>query len=507
MSDALRFLDQARLAAQKPSFRMLRKDNPEIVVAILRTAFPDTDAAVDADTLHSRVDAILDELTAAGERVPRRSEERIAGRDLCQQLVADQLLGRSPNSNNYTLAPGAVEALEIVDRLGSQRALANSSRLTAILKAARDLSAMTTVDRESRLRQMQQEIERMALELDALNREYERIRAGGDIESVPFQTLIDAYEHLTDLVKRLPTDLARVRESVDSEHRRIIRELREDERSTGQSVIDHLELSDALLDTPEGRAFRGVRDLLGDRTKLSELKNDLSTILSHAVFEELLPPSEHDNLYGTPRRLRDGLAMVQDKRNRTMETLSGYIVSRGLIEERELAKVLNDIGKELNVWLESANSRTVVPFDLMPDRIEFKYLHERFDVTLNEPAPPPAADTSGEMPVPPTLAEIVALGGPRPETLYHVLDGIEVLQDQRTSLGEVFNTLDPEFRRPVELFGLWQAAATGGVIFGSGVTEPFYTVRPDGTTCAIHAEKIILTPDHIAAIRALEDTP
>lgn len=236
---------------------MLRKDNPEIIVAILRTAFPDTDAAVDADTLPSRVDAILDELTAAGERVPQRSDERIAGRDLCQQLVADQLLGRSPNSNNYTLAPGAVEALEIVDRLGSQRALANSSRLTAILKSARDLSAMTTVDHDSRLRQMQQEVDRMVLELDALNREYERILGGGDIESVSFQTLIDAYEHLTDLVKRLPTDLARVRESVDSEHRRIIRELREDERSTGQSVIDHLELSDALLDTPKAGPFAG----------------------------------------------------------------------------------------------------------------------------------------------------------------------------------------------------------------------------------------------------------
>lgn len=72
---------------QKPTFDLFRKRNPELTSAILEPAFPDSDAVVDADVLHSRVDALLDELVAAGERVPQRRDGdddfRITGREMC----------------------------------------------------------------------------------------------------------------------------------------------------------------------------------------------------------------------------------------------------------------------------------------------------------------------------------------------------------------------------------------------------------------------------------------
>jgi Protein of unknown function (DUF3375) len=238
VSDVVRRLRAAREVMQKPTFDLFRKRNPEVTAAILESAFPDSDAVVDADVLHSRVDALLDELVAAGERVPQRRDGdddlRITGREMCRELIADQLLGRPADTDGYLMTPAAVQAQEIIGRLRVDRPLANSSRLNAILQAARDLSRLATVDRASRLAQLDSDIVAARARVDELVAERDRIAGGGEIEVADYGALIESYAHLDDLVRRLPTDLARVRESIDIEHRRTIAELRADERSTGQ---------------------------------------------------------------------------------------------------------------------------------------------------------------------------------------------------------------------------------------------------------------------------------
>ena len=507
MSDVVRRLRAAREVMQKPTFGLFRKRNPEVTAAILESAFPDTDAVVDADVLHSRVDALLDELVAAGERVPQRrdgeDDYRITGRELCRELVGDQLLGRPADTDGYLLTPAAVHAQEIIGRLRIDRPLANSSRLNAILQAARDLSRLATVDRAGRLAQLDSDIVAARAHLDELVAERDRIAGGGEIDAADYGALIESYSHLDDLVRRLPTDLARVRESIDVEHRRTIAELRADERSTGQAVIDHLDKTGTLLlDTAEGQAFQGVRELLADPTRLASLRIDLDTILSHAVFQEALRSDEQDALAHTPGRLRMNMGLVQEKLDRAMSTLSGYIVSRGLVSERELGRVLNELGTALAVILERT-PRAVIDLDVLPEGIELTYLRERFDLSIAEPDPQDLADTWAEQPDPPSLAELVALGGPRPETVRHVVD--ELAHRPGASLGEVFNDLPVEFRRPVELWGLWQAAASSGFNFGGcETTEEFHVVRPDGDSATFIADRILLTPAQIWYLQARE---
>ncbi|WP_370071169.1 DUF3375 family protein [Mycobacterium sp. MAA66] len=507
MSDVVRRVRATREVMQKPIFSLFRKRNPEVVMAVLESAFPDSDVVVDADVIHSRVDALLDELVAAGERVPLRrdgdGDYRIIGRDLCRELIGDQLLGRPADTDGYLLTPAAVQAQEIIGRLRIDRPLANSSRLNAILQAARDLSRLATVDRASRLAQLDSDIVAARARVDELTAERDRIAGGGEIEVADYGALIESYTHLDDLVRRLPTDLARVRESIDAEHRRTIADLRADERSTGQAVIDHLDKTGSLLlDTPEGQAFQGVRELLADPTRLASLRVDLDTILAHAVFQEALRSDEQDALAHTPGRLRMNMGLVQEKLDRAMSTLSGYIVARGLVSERELGRVLNDLGSAVAVVLERM-PRAVIDLDVLPEGIELTYLRERFDLSIADPEPQDLANTWAEQPDPPSLAELVALGGPRPETVRHVVD--ELAHRPGASLGEVFNDLPVEFRRPVELWGLWQAAASSGFDFGScGATEEFHVVRPDGSTASFIADRILLSPAQIWYLQALE---
>ncbi|EON32613.1 hypothetical protein GTC6_11251 [Gordonia terrae C-6] len=473
--------------------KLFRKDSPEVTITVLRAAFSDVEDVVEVELLHSRTDALLSELEGLGESVPRRDRARMSGREFCQRLVSDQLLGLSANSNTYSLAPAAVEALEILERVGSDRALANSSRIEAILRAARDLAALATVDPLQRTKQLDREIERLQREVVRAAAERDRIAAGGQVETAPEQQLIDAYAHLDDLIKRLPADLARVRDSVDGEHRRLTRELRDGDQSTGQSIIDHLATADLLLDTPEGKAFRGVRDLLGDRDTLRELRTNILAAVNHEVLQIGLREDERRDLTATHRRLREGLRTVQERRDRTAETLSGYVITRSLIEERELGRILDQLLGHLSAWLQTATNRTVLPWELIPEGIEIESIPERFDLTFTETPPPPLEDTSQFAPPPPTLEDILALGGPRPETLAAVVDMLRNNRDEQATLGSLFNQLPPRLRRPVELFGLWQAAAGAGADITAAPTEPFHTVRPDGSECTILAAPIVLT--------------
>lgn len=219
--------------------------------------------------------------------------------------------------------------------------------------------------------------------------ERDRIAAGGQVETAPEQLLIDAYAHLDDLIKRLPADLARVRDSVDGEHRRLTRELRDGDQSTGQSIIDQLATADLLLDTPEGKAFRWFRDLLGDRDTLRELRTNILAAVNHEVLQIGLREDERRDLTATHRRLREGLHAVQGCRDRTAETLSEYVITRSLIEERELGRILDQLLGHLSAWLQTATNHTVLPWELILEGIEIESLSERFGLTFTDTPPLP----------------------------------------------------------------------------------------------------------------------
>ncbi|WP_051753653.1 DUF3375 family protein [Streptosporangium amethystogenes] len=493
MSDIAGELKRVMGAFDKPTLKLLDRKWAPFVMAVFKTSFSRDRQSVQCDRMHVQVDTYRDELLSIGDPVPDRS-----GRALCMQWMNDQWLYRSTNDageEEYSLTSHALEALSLVDSLTRDRALLSESRLTTILQTVRRWATEASSVREDRIRRLEDQIVQLTTERD-------RLAEGGDVFAASDDRMLEGYFDLADLIDQLPSDFKRVEESVTEMHRQIISSFREDDRPIGEVLDEYLAKTDRLMSaTAEGRAFEGAFTLLRDDALLLDLKSDLQAILDHP-FTVALTTAEKNYLRGTVGVIRQGIDDVLSQRSRLTTTLREHIVNHDIIKERELEVLLRDINKELATWMQSAGPRAAVPLELMPRTLDITHLRERFYDPGVETPPPPLGDTSHDAPEPPSLEDIRMQGGPLLEQLRLAI--VAAFADGKTdSVGEAFNGLEPELRRPVEILGLLHMATQIDVLEHEQSAELYETIRPDGSLRDFRVPRMTLNEQETAALAAL----
>jgi hypothetical protein len=493
VSDIAGELARVREAFEKPTLRLLDRKWSPLVLAVFKSSFSRDQRSVAAERLHTQVDAYLDELRSVGEQVPN-----LQGRALCLQWMNDQWLFRmigASGQEEYSLTSHALEALDLVQALSRERALISESRLNTILDAVRRWATEANPDRQAR-------IERLDMQIRQLTSERDRLAAGGDVAAATDDRMLDGYANLVDLIGQLPSDFKRVEESVLEMHRQIISDFRGEERPIGQVLDEYLAKTDELTTlTPEGRAFEGAFMLLRDEALLLDLKSDLQTILEHP-FALALTAGEQRDFLGTVAIIRRGIDDVLAQRSRLTTTLRDHIVNHDIVRDRELDATLRQINQQLAIWMETAGARAAVPVPMIPPQIDVEHLRERFWDPANEVPPPPLDDVSDTAPEPPNLDDIRSQGGPSLFRLRRSLLAALEAGDSDT-VGEMFNALPVDLRRPVEILGLLHLLASGNpgqapgageqagegdldsyldeVLATAAAVEVFDAIRPDGT--------------------------
>ena len=513
MTDIANELARVREAFDKPTLRLLDRKWAPFVLAVFKMSFSRDRRSVQADRLHTQVDAYLADLRSIGSEVPGKN-----GRALCVQWMNDQWLYRETGEDDeeqYSLTSHALEALLLVDGLSRDRALISESRLTTIVDTVRHRATQANPDRDERIRRLDQEIaEKVA--------ERERLAAGGVIAAASNEQMHEGYANLIDLITQLPSDFKRVEESVAGMHRQIVNDFRAEERPISEVLDEYLAKTDTLMSsTAEGRAFEGAFVLLRNDALLAELKNDLETILLHPFSHEL-SPADRRSFMGTVSLIRKGIDDVLTQRNGLTTTLREHIVNHDVVKDRELERLLREINKELAVWMRTAGPRSVVTAELMPGTLELEHLRERFYDPGAHTAPPPLEDVSDYAPPPPSLDDMRTQGGPLLEELRDAVVTAFTSGDA-ASVGAAFNGLPTGMRRPVEILGLLQiitqvdgvhtrpgrtdAAADADAERPDAPGESFDTVRPDGSRLTFTVPRITLTDADTAALTALNYGP
>ena len=498
MSEIAGELARVREAFDKPTLRLLDRKWAPFVLAVFTSSFSRDRRSVQADLLHAQVDAFLADLRAVGIGVPPGKN----GRALCAQWMNDQWLYREMGEGgeeHYSLTSHALEALLLVDSLSLGRALISESRLTTIVDTVRQRATQANPDREERIRRLDQEIAEKASERD-------RLADGGEIAPASNEQMLEGYANLVNLIAQLPSDFKRVEESVAGMHRQIVNDFRGEERPISEVLDEYLSKTDALMSsTPEGRAFEGAFALLRNEGLLLELKNDLETILLHPFALELTA-NDRRSFMGTVRLIRKGIDDVLTQRNGLSETLREHIVNHDVVKDRELERLLRDINKELATWMQSAGPRSSVTAELMPGTLDVEHLRERFYDPAAHLPPPALEDVSGAAPEPPSLDDMRKQGGP---LLDELRDAIVTAfaQGDAASVGDAFNHLDANLRRPVEILGMLQIATQIDAVSRAQTLERFDTVRPDGSIRSFEVPRITFTEDETAALSALNYGP
>lgn len=488
MSEIAGELARVKGAFAQPTLTLLHQRQAPVVITLFREAFGRNNKPIPTSRLHTQVEEHLAQMRAAGETdLPSGT-----GREVCHRWMRGQWLVRSLDelgNEVYSLTSHAQQALELVKNLARDRATLSEHRITTILNTVRRFNAGANPDRTARVTVLDEEIARLSAERD-------RLLEGGELESATEDFMAEGFTELLSLVSALPSDFARVEERFATIRADILAAFRAEDRPAGEVIDAYLERADQLMTaTHEGRAFEGAFALLRDDGLVGQLRDDLNALLDHPQADGILGEADRAELRGTVKLVREGLDRVLAQRSRVTATLKEYIVSHDAARDRELEQTLRQIESELMTWIANTGPRATLDVPLLPARATVEHLRERF----HDPADdiPPEKITVADPAQAPTLSleAVKAQGGPQ---LGPLREQFEAALDDTLpadSLGDLFGTLEPSLRRPVEIFGLLHLAAGRG-LSAEETLELYDALRPDGSHRRFAVPRLPLTdPD------------
>ncbi|WP_402371143.1 DUF3375 domain-containing protein [Isoptericola rhizosphaerae] len=466
-----------------PTLGLLHKAEAPLVVAVLRCVFTPDRPTVATEQLHVEVDDLLAELRAATQ--PRDTADDVArgpgvpddpARVLCTRWVRERWLVRSlddDGAERYRLSSYAAEALDVVARTQGTRGLVSESRIRTLLVTVEDLARDAHPDRDARMRELRSRIDEAQAELG-------RLEAGGEVESVEPARLAEQYDHVLSLVRELPADFARVAESIAGLQREMVTRLRQDERTTGVVVAEYLDASENLLErTPEGRAFAGAMELLGDPDLLDGLEHRVRSILEHPFAAEL-PPDHRAVLQSLRAQLVGAIEVVLAAQARASRTVTAQIRHHNPLRDRELDDALREATAAMAEWFPASGRAARVEPLRWFERARPGRLRTALHDLRPETPPDDLEDWSDGLVPGDEIADLRAMGGPQHAEILAHLGTI----DGASSIGQAFAAGPGSLRRPVELLGYLDLAADDGGASGdvpADGLEQVATRRPDGT--------------------------
>ena len=478
-------------AGEGPTLRLVTYKWSWLALATFRTCFPQHTKSVRADRLHSQVDAHLQELASLGHELPPGAQ----GLTLCRSWMREGWLRRLPDDDGgevYELTSATLAAQRVLDEMSRDRGLISESRLTTIVEAVNRTAQDANPDREARIAALEDEIAR-------LSAEHARLASGGELRTATDDEVLGGYLNVRNLLSQLPGDFRRVEEEIDRIHRDMIHAFRADDRPKGEILDDYLAASrDLTATTEQGRAFEGALAILSDENLLATFRANLRAIVDHPFAERIgLSRRERKEFLAATSILRTGLRTVQERQHKASRALADHLANLDSRHNRELGQVLRHLDQELATWMGQARPRDHVPMPWLPSRIDTEHLRTRFHDPADDQPPAVLEDVTDTAPPPPSLDEVRRFGGPLLGEVRAALRDALGKADV-ASLGEAFNTLPEELRRPVELLGLLQVLTRLGLWEGGTEDlETVITIRPDGTTRDLHLPQIHLTPDEL----------
>lgn len=475
---------RVRTAFEQPTLSLLHQGHAATVIAGFRTIFSRDVPVVPAPRLHAMVDSLLDELRLAG--VPDKDVPAGSGRDLCRKWLTGQWLIRSlaeDGGEQYSLTSHAQDALRLVEQLMKERTTLSEHRISTILEQARRFNRAANPDRAARVSILDSDIARLTEERDRLN-------AGGDMDAVDADYMLQGFAELTALVAGLPPDFARVSESFTSLRDQIFLALRGEERPAGEIIDEYLRRAETLEEaTQEGRAFKGAFDLLRDQALVEQLREDMAALLEHPLAAEILTDADRGELRGTVSLISQGLSRVIGERSRATSALREFIVTHDLTRDRQVDSTLRALESEIVTWMQEAGPNSKVGVSLVPPQIEVSLMRERFHDSSAPTPPPQLVDATEHRPEELSMRDLLMQGGPSLEALRPRLKELGKPLAPVTA-GALFHDLPDELRRPVEIFGVLHLAANLEFLAVHEDDEVYEALRPDGSTRFLMAARV-----------------
>lgn len=456
---------RAAAAFRSQTLGLLHGRYAPFVVTALSLLFTADRSAVSVPDAHVEVGEIADELRAAGHGDDERRLPSGSGRDICRYWVRVGWLVPQieDGAEVYRLSAHAVGALEIAGRTDG-RARVSRSRVRTLLESIDQLAQDAETDANARIARLTAERARIDAEIERLMR--------GELDPVDDDQLREEAENVLHLSRELPADFSRVAESIQAMQRDVVAELRRDVRPTGDVLREYLHRGRHIMQaTPEGRAFSGALELIGDPEHIDLLTAQLHDLLAQP-FARLLGGEQRADLNAIAKRVEHGVAEVLTAQRRASHVITAQVRTHDPVRDREVDELLRAAMSGLQAWVStSRRGDDVEPLRSLPSA-SIGHLRQ----TLSDPLPPAAPDPLTQADAEAELldADTRDWGGPRYDELEAYVSGL----GDDFDLAEAFSGASS--RRPVDLVGLLEIAHRNGMTEGAEVSI-VDAERPDGT--------------------------
>lgn len=268
----------AREAYQRPEVRFLsEKQHGVFILAVFRSAFTREHPAILDDDFHEIVNRALAVLRDAGETgLPEAS-----GRALCLTWIHDGWLDKELDEDGRPVYRPSSATQTVLDWLASQtrRRLVSAPRVTQVFDVVAQLADLADPDREALVSQHEALARHHAEEAD-------RLRAGGDLPAGTDDELIQYASLVAEAMDEIPSDFRRVGEQFTLAQRSIREAMLTREDTPGQVMASVTSAARRITsETPEGRAFMGVADLIRDDATMGTLRTNVARIMHSPVAD------------------------------------------------------------------------------------------------------------------------------------------------------------------------------------------------------------------------------
>ncbi|MCJ7858187.1 DUF3375 domain-containing protein [Corynebacterium kalidii] len=470
-------------AFRNPTLDLLHGRYAPFVVTALSLIFTPDRPTVAISDAHVEVGDVVDELRAAGYAGDDRGGQgghggrglpSGNGREICRYWVRVGWLVPQIDDDVevYRLSAQAVGALEIVGRSGLGRARVSRSRVRTLLDAVDQLAHAAETDPQER-------IATLRAERAAIDEQIEKLERGED-DPVEDDQLLEEAENVVHLSRELPADFARVAESINAMQRDVVADLRRDVRPTGEVLREYLHRGQHVMEaTPEGRAFSGALDLIGDPENIEHLTDQLSMLMG-LPFSRHMSADQRRELLAIARRVEQGVQEVLTAQRRASHVITAQVRTHDPVRDREVDDLLRTVMSGLQTWMQQGRADVRAQDAVDPLR-SFPTAHlGHLRQTLNDlhvpGAPEPLRHEDDDTDVEFVHADTRAWGGPHYRELEEVVAGV----DGPFDLATVFGVVPEDSRRPVDLLGLLEIAHRNGMEETDEVSV-VETLRPDGT--------------------------
>jgi hypothetical protein len=233
-------------------------------------------AAIEADL--AGLGTVLGEASTPGQAsAPGQGSD--AGRDpdailrrWTQQGWVHRSIDYETRTERYQLTAGAHQAVQQIRSVRRHSSTATQSALAMVMTELRQIAAEASPDPQQLAAALREQIA-------ALEEQLEAVTAG---EAVPATTgeLTDRIAALSQLIDRIPADVARYGERMHANTAALLRQsLAEDAAEFADTLRRMFEGHDVIAGSPEGQAFRAFTNLIGMPSQRARLEADISEIL------------------------------------------------------------------------------------------------------------------------------------------------------------------------------------------------------------------------------------